>query len=92
MVGEPSPAAALRTILIRLHARSAEIAGRDAVVVRIGSNATVRDVKQALAVQVPELAGILPSSALASERDYLTEKTSIDGATSLHLLPPVSGG
>ncbi|HET9885976.1 MAG TPA: MoaD/ThiS family protein [bacterium] len=79
-------------IRILLHARAAEMNGENEVHIRTSPAATVRDLKSAIALQVPKLAGILASSAIATDTDYLSDSALLGDETSLHLIPPVSGG
>jgi hypothetical protein len=83
---------ASRAITIELHARTGEIAGVGSVTVSVPVRATASDVKRALASRVPALAGLLASSALATEHAYLAEGESIGEGAVFHLVPPVSGG
>lgn len=81
-----------RWIRIVLHARAAELSGESEVHIKTSPAATVRDLKIALGSQVPKLAGILASSAVATDTDYLSDSAVLGEETSLHLIPPVSGG
>ncbi len=83
---------ARRSITVELHARSGEIAGTGSVQVSVAQNATAADVKRALASRVPALGALLPSSALATEHEYLADGTPIGPGSAFHLVPPVSGG
>jgi molybdopterin converting factor small subunit len=89
-ISAPDPNA--RWIRIVLHARAAELSGESEVHIRTSLVATVRDLKSAIALQAPKLAGILPSSAIATDTDYLSDSALLADETSLHLIPPVSGG
>ena len=86
----PDPNA--RWIRVVLHARAAELSGEKEVHIKTAPAATVRDVKVALGSQVPKLSGILASSAIANDTDYLADSAPLGEETSFHLIPPVSGG
>lgn len=81
-----------RWIRIVLHARAAELSGESEVHIQTSPAATVRDLKSAIGSQVPKLAAILASSAIATDTDYLSDSALLGDETSLHLIPPVSGG
>ena len=78
-------------ILVKLHARAAELAGTPEAQVQVAEAATCRDVKRALAASHPRLEGLLSSSALATDTEYLRD-SSPAVAPRLHFIPPVSGG
>jgi len=81
-----------RWVRIVLHARAAELSGEAEVHVKTTPAATVRDLKAALGFQVPALSGIVASSAIATDADYLNDSALLGEETSFHLIPPVSGG
>ena len=82
----------MRRIVVRLHARAAELAGGRECGIELGENARVADLKAALAGRVPALAGLLPSCALASETEFLHDEATLGELDLIHVLPPVSGG
>jgi molybdopterin converting factor small subunit len=80
-----------RRIRVALHAHAADLAGTSEAPVEVSASATAADVKRALAVLHPRLARLLPSSVLATDREYLSDRTPV-AEERLHLIPPVSGG
>jgi molybdopterin synthase catalytic subunit len=80
-----------RRIRVALHAHAADLAGTSEAPVEVAPSATAADVKRALAALHPRLARLLPSSVLATDREYLSDRSSV-GEDVLHLIPPVSGG
>jgi molybdopterin converting factor small subunit len=80
-----------RRIRIALHAHAADLAGASQARVDVAASATAADVKRALAALHPRLALLLPSSVLATDREYLSDRAAV-GEGPLHLIPPVSGG
>ena len=83
---------AVRELTIRLHARAGELAGTREVRVTLAADARCGDLKRELGVQHPPLAGLVPSCALATDREFLADSAPIGDAAFLHLVPPVSGG
>ena len=82
----------LRRIQVALHAHAADLAGKAHAGVEVAPEATVAEVKQALGALHPRLEGLLASSVLATDREYLSDRAPVGDETSLHLIPPVSGG
>lgn len=78
-------------IVVKLHARAAELAGVSEAQVQVADAATCADVKRALGVSHPRLEGLLSSAALATDTEYLRDSSPAVAAT-LHFIPPVSGG
>jgi molybdopterin converting factor small subunit len=81
-----------RTVRILLHARAAELSGKNEVDIAASAGATIAELKRALAAQVPALALLVSSSAMATDREYLGDSALVGDEGSLHLIPPVSGG
>ena len=82
----------VRHIRVDLHANAADLAGAAQCGVEVSPTATGADVKRALAVVHPRLEGLLASSVLATDREYLSDRAEIGNESRLHLIPPVSGG
>lgn len=82
----------LRRIQVALHAHAADLAGSTRAGVEVPPSATAAEVKRALAALHPRLAGLLASCVLATEREYLADRAPVGQETTLHLIPPVSGG
>ena len=77
---------------VLLFARARDLAGADAIDIDLPSGATVADLRQAVAAQVPKLAGLVGRCAFAVDNEFATEQTSLSPASVVALLPPVSGG
>ena len=82
----------VRRIRVALHARAADLAGASQTAVDVPESATGRDVKRALGALHPGLLGLLASAALATDHEYLSDGAAVGDDSSLHLVPPVSGG
>jgi len=79
-------------VIVRLHAQAADLAGRRESRAELAEASTCGDVKRALARLHPALEALVPSCALATDREYLADGTPVEDGAVLHLVPPVSGG
>ncbi len=79
-------------VTVQFHAQAVDLVGARDTALQMDENATCGDVKRALVARHPELEGLAPISALASEREYLADGARIHGQSALHFIPPVSGG
>jgi molybdopterin converting factor subunit 1 len=79
-------------IRVRLFARARDLAGADAVVIALPQGATVGDLRKALAVEYPALAGLLDRSALAIDDEFAGDAHPLPARAVVAVLPPVSGG
>jgi molybdopterin converting factor subunit 1 len=80
------------TVTVRLFAKLREIAGADAVAVDLPPRATVADLRQRLAVLLPDAASLLERSAVAVDHDFAAETAGLGAASEIAVIPPVSGG
>ena len=60
-------------ILVQFHAQAVDLAGSRQSDLEVSAGATCRDVKEALARAHPALEGLLPSSVLATDSEYLAD-------------------
>jgi sulfur-carrier protein len=79
-------------VRVLLFARLRELAGTDAITVRLTEPATAGDLRRAVAAMAPALADWLPRCAVAINGAYAEELTVIARDAEAALLPPVSGG
>jgi molybdopterin converting factor small subunit len=75
-----------------LHAHAADLAGAKLAELSLADGATAGDAKRALGQAFPALADLLATAALATDHEYLRDTAPLAAETSLHLIPPVSGG
>ncbi|HEX5272076.1 MAG TPA: MoaD/ThiS family protein [Gemmataceae bacterium] len=80
------------TCRVRLFARAKDLAGADAVDVRLPDGATVGDLRRRLAADRPALAGLLPRCAVAVAGEFADDALPVPAGAEVALLPPVSGG
>ena len=79
-------------VTIKLFAVARQRVGSGSIDVELPADATVRNLRSALAEQFPPLADILPHTRVAVSNEYATDATSITPAAEIALIPPVSGG
>jgi len=77
---------------VLLFARARDLAGEDAIEIDLPAGATVAELRRALAIRYPKLAGLIERSAFAVDAEFAQEKTPIPATAVIALLPPVSGG
>jgi len=81
------------TRTIRLLGATRELANAETLELTLAPDATVADLRAALAAAVPELAEFLPACAVALEHRYCGDEVTIEGHEGeVTLVPPVSGG
>ena len=79
-------------IRVKLFARARDLAGAAEAFVSLSDDATVADLRHALAEKYPAMAGILSRSAIAVADDFAADTQLIPEGAEVALLPPVSGG
>lgn len=77
---------------IKLFALLQDLAGTHEVVLEFDSAATVGEIREKLATQVPELRPLLASCAIAVNSDYAPDATVVPEDAEIAVIPPVSGG
>jgi molybdopterin synthase sulfur carrier subunit len=79
-------------VRVKLFAVARELAGRDTVEIALSVRPTVGQLRDALAAQVPELAGLVRHVTFAIGADYADDRATIDEGSDVACIPPVSGG
>jgi molybdopterin converting factor subunit 1 len=79
-------------VQIRLFARAREIAGAEVVTVRVQEGATVKMIREQLALDFPALANLLVRCALAVDGEFADDAQLVPARAEIAVLPPVSGG
>jgi len=77
---------------VRVFALARQLAGQDSVAVELPPAATVAEVRRAIAVQHPALAGVAAHAMFAVNAQYAPDATVIPADAEVALIPPVSGG
>jgi molybdopterin converting factor subunit 1 len=80
------------TVDVLLFARARDLAGAASVRLDLPAGATVADLRRALAVAHPGLAGVLAHCAIAVNNDFAEDNRVLSSPCEVALLPPVSGG
>lgn len=79
-------------VTVLLFAGLREAARAETVTVELPEGSTAGDLLEAVAAQIPALAGRVHASRVAVDHAFANAGDTIDGATELALIPPVSGG
>ena len=79
-------------VVVLLFAQARQIAAADKIEVELADDATVADLKQAIAQEYPDLAGLLSRSNIAIDQQYATDSDVIPADAEIAMIPPVSGG
>lgn len=77
---------------VLLFAQAKQIAGSDSVSVSLENNASVADLRKALAESHPDLSSLLSRSSIALDQRYATDDDVVDEKMEVAIIPPVSGG
>lgn len=77
---------------VRLFAVARERVGRSEIAVELPEEATVADLRSALAEQFPPLAPIAARVMIAVDSEYADDAAAVPPGASLAVIPPVSGG
>jgi molybdopterin converting factor subunit 1 len=77
---------------VHLFARTRDLAGADRISVELPPGSTVAELRQALALACPALAGLLARSAVALNGEFARDTDPVPEQAEISLLPPVSGG
>ena len=77
---------------VKLFAVARQRVGQGTIEVEVPADATVCQLRTALAEQFPPLADILPHIRIALNNEYAKDTNPITATTEIALIPPVSGG
>jgi molybdopterin converting factor subunit 1 len=79
-------------IAVQMFAVARQLAQRDQVELELPAGATVGDLRQALAAEVPELTSWLPNIKFAVDAEYADDQRMLTAQQEIACIPPVSGG
>ncbi len=79
-------------IKLKVFAAAKEIVAGEHVELELPTGSTIGDLKQALAMQVPDLANLIERSAFSIDQQYATAKDPVNAVNEVAMIPPVSGG
>jgi molybdopterin converting factor subunit 1 len=77
---------------IQLFAAAREAIGNDRVIVEVGPNTTVAEMREALHEQCEPLRALLPHALIAINSEYASPEHKLGAGDEIALIPPVSGG
>jgi len=81
-----------KPIAILMFALAKEKSGRDSVEILLSLPTSVRQLKEKMTVDYPNLAPLIAISRVAVNRSFATDEQTISGNEEIALIPPVSGG
>lgn len=79
-------------VRVRLFAAARQEAGSDLIDVTLKRRATVADLRDALAGQLPALANLFARAAFAIDAEYAADSRIVPDDADVACIPPVSGG
>ena len=79
-------------IWVKLFAAAKQRAGVQVTSFAFAEGATVADLRKALAVEYPTLAGFLPHCRIAVNCDFAGDEVVLNETQEIGVIPPVSGG
>lgn len=82
----------MQTVRVRLFARFRDVFGAEVIDVEVAERATVKELRDCLAVLKPEIAVLLVRSQIAVNSEFADDSTGISHMDEIAILPPVSGG
>ena len=77
---------------VKLFAVASQLVNADEVDVELADSATVRELRNALQTQVPELAHIVKQLMIAVDTQYAGDDQVLSESSEVACIPPVSGG
>ena len=80
------------TARVQMFAVARQMAGRAVVELELPAGATVRQLREALAIVVPALSPLMPHLMFAINTDYVADAAVIPADADIACIPPVSGG
>ena len=79
-------------VRVRLFALARQAAGRDSVDVDFPGDATIGQLRRQLALQIPQLSGLVGQMTFAIGTHYAPDDSPIPAGAEVACIPPVSGG
>ncbi len=79
-------------VRVRLFAAVRQAAGRDAIDLELPDRATVADLRDRLAIEIPAAAGLMRQMLFAIDAQYVPLDTPLRPDAEVACIPPVSGG
>ncbi len=77
---------------IKLFAVAKQLAGAETIDVEIADQATVSQLRDAIAEQHPELSDLAARAMIAVNTEYVSNEVALPAQAEIAIIPPVSGG
>jgi molybdopterin converting factor subunit 1 len=77
---------------VKLFARARDLAGAPQVTLELPEPGSVRDLRNALATDFPQLSPLVPNLLIAVNSEYVSDIDSLTDGAEIACFPPVSGG
>jgi len=77
---------------VRLFAAAKQAVGRDAIDVELPGDATIGELRNQLAAELPQLANLVQQAMFSIDAEYAGDTQRIHPNADLACIPPVSGG
>ncbi len=77
---------------VKLFAAARQYAESDVLSVEIADDATIGDLRSAIAAKCPALSPLLASSMIAVNHEYARDEMPVPTCAEIAFIPPVSGG
>ncbi len=79
-------------VCVKLFAVARDKTGQSSIEIELPDDATIRDLRAALAKECPALSPLLPATRIAVNSEYAADHTPLTADAEVALIPPVSGG
>lgn len=79
-------------ISIRMFAAARDAVGADQSEIELPDNATVGQLRTAMADQLPTIATLLPNCMIAIDEEYAADDAMVTKGATVACIPPLSGG
>lgn len=79
-------------VTVKLFAVARQLAGSETITVELPPDASVADLRTAIAEQHPALRGILAQLKFAVDQEYAADGKRLSAESEIACIPPVSGG
>jgi molybdopterin converting factor small subunit len=80
------------TVRVQMFALARQLAKGEVVELELQAQATLRDLRTALAAKAPELAPLMPHLMFSINAEYAGDEAVIPAGSEVACIPPVSGG
>ena len=79
-------------VRVLFFASTREIVGKNSIEIKLDEGATIKDLRNELSKQFPELGRVEKKLAIAVNEEYVVDDAPLVNGDEVALIPPVSGG